>query len=130
MGYKSDVTILFYAEEKDFPILKLWVQENLRPVLDEHWEDAQGNGMHEEEFKRGNYKGYAFEFADVKWYDDDPDVVALNEAWEKFNEIFDKDNTTELYGEYARIGEDYGDVEYKCSYHTQDLLSVVRRAEY
>ena len=127
MGYRSEVTILFYAEEKDFPILKLWVQENLRPVLDEHWE---GNGMREEEFERGNYKGYAFEFSDVKWYESYPEVDAVEQAWEKFNGIFDKDNTTELYGEYARIGDDYGDVEYKCSYHTQDLLNIVRHAEY
>jgi hypothetical protein len=130
MGYRSHVTILFYAEEKDFPILKLWVQENLRPVLDEHWEDAQGNGMREEEFKRGNYKGYAIHIGGVKWYDDDPDVVALNEAWDKFAELFDENNTLEIGAEFMRIGEDYSDIEYAETRHAENLLSIVRHAEY
>jgi len=130
MGYRSHVTMLMYGYERDFPMLKLWVEENMRPVLDEHWKE--GDCFREEVFERGRFKGYAFEFADIKWYESYPDVDAVEKAWEKFDELFDniEEGSLILAGERARVGEDYSDVEYAETRHAENLLSIVRHAEY
>jgi hypothetical protein len=126
-----------YAETDDFPMLKLWVDENLRPALKENdWEGS--TGYREAVIERGHpapntstYKGYAFEFNDVKWYESYAEVDAVEKAWEKFRETFDEDNDdTTLASEFARIGEDYGDVEYRSTYYSQDLLNIVRHTDY
>jgi hypothetical protein len=129
MGYRSEVTILFYAEEKDFPLLKLWFAANVASVMNEHWDFD--DTYKPDEFERGEYKGYAIGFGDVKWYESYPEVQAIEEAWELFRDTFgDKNEDTTFGAEFARIGEDYGDVEYKDTYHTQNLLSIVRHADY
>lgn len=129
MGYRSDVTIIMYAEEKDFHLLKLWFSENVTPVMNEHWDFD--NSYKPEEFERGGCKGYAIGFGDVKWYESYPEVQAMEQAWDLFRDTFgDKNEDTTFGAEFARIGEDYEDVEYKDTYHAQNLLSVARRAEY
>lgn len=127
MGYRSEVTILFYSDEKEFPMLKLWVEENLAPTLREHW---NGDDYKPDEFERGYVKGYALNFSDVKWYESYEDVQAIERAWELFDTTFGQDNETTLAGERARVGEDYSDVEYGSTWHSQNLLSIVRHSEY
>lgn len=125
MGYRSEVTMLFYANnEEDLPLLKLWVDENVRPALKE-WLDVTP-----QEFERGQSKGYALHFSDVKWYESYPEVQAIEEAWDKFKNTFGDDETTALGAERAQIGEDYGDVSYDETYHGMNLLNIVRVAEY
>ena len=129
MGYRSSVTMLLYGEEKDFPILKLWVDENLMPALEKNdWVSSES--YREEVFQRGADKGYAFEFADVKWYESYEDVQAVEQAWEKFLETFDPEDTPDLCAEFARIGEDYSDVEYRDNRGAHGLLNIVRHTEY
>lgn len=125
MGYRSDVTMLFYANDaKDFPLFKLWFDENVRPALKE-WLDVTP-----QEFERGEVKGYALHFNDVKWYDTYPDVQAIEEVWSRFDVTFN-DNSTAYFGaERACIGEDYSDVSHDETYHTMNLLNIVRHAEY
>lgn len=128
MGYRSEVTMLFYANnEEDFPMFKLWFDENVLPVLREHLEH---NDYKPDEFSRGQSKGYALHFGDVKWYESYPDVQAIEEVWKKFAETFNDDESASFGAERARIGEDYGDVEYDDTFHTMNLLSIVRHAEY
>lgn len=130
MGYRSHVTMLMYGYEKDFPMLKLWVDENMRPVLDVHWNE--GDCFREEVFERGVFKGYAFEFTDIKWYESYPEVQAIEQVWEKFDQMFDniEEGAVILAGERARVGEDYSGVEYAETRHAENLLRVVRHAEY
>lgn len=130
MGYRSDVTIIMYAERKDFAVFKLWFDENMVPVLKEHWASERVKEFERKASEAREYKGYAIHIGNVKWYDDDPDVIALNEAWDKFAELFDENNTLEIGAEFMRIGEDYGDVEYNDTRHAQGLLELNRKAEY
>lgn len=128
MGYRSDVTMLFYAvDAADFPLFKLWFDENVLPVMNEHWGE---NDYKPQEFERGYAKGYALRFDDVKWYESYPEVQAIEEAWNKFTEAFGNDESASLGAERARVGEDYGDVEYDQTFHSVNLLNIVRHAEY
>lgn len=125
MGYRSEVTMLFYANnEEDFPMLKLWIDENVRPALKE-WLDVTP-----QEFSRGQSKGYAVHFSDVKWYDSYPEVQAIEAAWDKFKDTFGNDESASMGAERAQIGEDYSDVTYDETYHGMNLLNIVRHAEY
>lgn len=126
MGYRSDVTILFYGEEKDYPILKLWVQENLEPVLKEHgWNEL-------EPYERGfvntaaNLRGFVFKATDVKWYDSYPDIQAMENCVTTFMETFDSGNETKLAMDYVRLGEEYEDIEIRYSDHSDNILNVNR----
>lgn len=129
MGYRSDVTMLFYANDAaDFPMLKLWFNENVVPALQEHW--GGDEEYQPKEFERGYAKGYALHFGDIKWYDSYPEVQAIESEWNKFTEAFGSDDTVGLSAERATVGEDYGDVSYDSTYHSMSLLSIVRHAEY
>jgi hypothetical protein len=102
MGYRSDVAAVFYAtDKKNFPVIKLWLQENF-PV---------------EMFKnsiRWFDRGMVFEENNVKWYPDYEDVKAFEVAREKFVELFCNDLKGAVKGavEIMRVGENYDDIEY------------------
>jgi hypothetical protein len=102
MGYRSDVAAVFYAtDKKNFPVIKLWLQENF-PV---------------EMFKnsiRWFDRGMVFEENNVKWYPDYEDVKAFEVAREKFVEMFCNDLKGAVKGavEIMRVGENYDDIEY------------------
>ncbi len=101
MGYRSQVVAAFYAAEvKDFPVLKLWLNENF-PMKE------FGNCV------RWFNRGMLFELDDVKWYDNYPDIKSFNEAVETFRDLFCVGNAQMLAGayEFMRIGEDYEDIE-------------------
>ena len=96
MGYRSDVTAVFYAEnEDDFPVIKLWVDENIK---DETYE------------QRGDY--LLFEIHDVKWYDGYPEVQAFHQAMVDFADTFDgQEGRPKGRYEFVRLGEERGDIE-------------------
>jgi hypothetical protein len=98
MGYRSDVAAVFYAtDKKDFPVIKLWLNENF-PM---------------EEFKeniRWFDKGMVFRDTHVKWYPDYDEVKAFDAAVENFVEMFCEDNALGSY-EFMRVGESYDDIE-------------------
>ncbi len=79
MGYRSDVAALFYvAQKKDFPVIKLWLDENFpMDTFKEsiHWFD----------------RGMVFHETEVKWYDDYEEVKAFEAARKKFIDMFCKD---------------------------------------
>jgi hypothetical protein len=126
MGYRSDVTILFYGGEKDYPILKLWIQENLEPVLKEYgWNDLEPYERHNQHNSLV-LKGFVFKASDVKWYDSYPDVKAMEDCVTTFNETFGENNKTELAFDYIRLGEEYEDIEVRYSDHSYNILNVNR----
>ena len=126
MGYRSDVTILFYGDEKYFPILKLWVETNLMPEL-----KAQGGLDCLREFARGTLRGYALEYTDVKWYPNNDSVRKIEEIKGNFVDVFVGNEVSPLGLEWARVGEDYADVSVDGSaYIVRSLLDVKRCIEY
>jgi hypothetical protein len=123
MGYRSDLTILFYAEAKHFDAVTAWVDEHLRPVLQQHYlnEDFRPT-----EFNRPDFAGYAVHFNGVKWYESYPEVDAVEQVWTEFAKQFNCLNEDALLsGEYIRIGEDYSDVEYRSTYNSMGLIKLV-----
>lgn len=100
MGYYSDVAAVFYAaDEKDFPVIKLWLNENF--PMDEFKENI-----------RWIDKGMVFRDTHVKWYPDYDEVKAFDAAVENFVEMFceDEDGVQGAY-EFMRTGESYDDIE-------------------
>ena len=102
MGYRSDVTAVFYVSKVEhFPMLKLWLTENF-PMDTFHdnvrWFD----------------RGMVLECEDVKWYESFPDVKAFEVAADKFVELCNaevSEGTPTFNYEFVRIGEEYEDVE-------------------
>jgi hypothetical protein len=115
MGYRSDVAALFYAaDKKDFPVIKLWLQENF-PV---------------EMFKnsiRWFDRGMVFEEDNVKWYPDYEDVKAFEVAREKFVDMFCiESNGAKGAVELMRLGENYDDIEHDGWGEYEGLLECER----
>lgn len=121
MGYRSEITAVFYTHEKDeWPLLKLFVDENFP-------KDLAGFLEEESEEPRKTW-GFVFRVADYKWYDSWPEVQAFNEFEERF-QAMDKHQDGTWNFEFVRIGEDYTDVEHRSSDHHTFILEVVRRVE-
>lgn len=115
MGYRSDVAAVFYvAKEKDFPVIKLWLNENF-PM---------------EAFKeslRWFDRGLVFNETGVKWYDDYEEVKAFNKVVGKFIDLFcEDDSATKGAFEIMKVGEDYDDVESDCYGDYDNLLELKR----
>jgi hypothetical protein len=117
MGYRSNVTAVFYAENEDSSVLKLFMDENF-PNGEDGW--LRKHLEWQEGFK---YSGYVFDVQDVKWYDDYPDVNAFDVFTEKFKELSEKHNW--MY-EYIRIGEEVADIEEDSCGDPAWILKVVR----
>jgi nitrogenase molybdenum-iron protein alpha/beta subunit len=115
MGYRSDVAALFYAaDKKDFPVVKLWLQENF-PV--EMFKDSI----------RWFDRGIVFEIDNVKWYDDYEDVKAFEVAREKFVDMFClESNGAKGAVELMRVGENYDDIEHDGWGEYEGLLECER----
>ena len=116
MGYRSDVAAVFYAaDKKDFPIVKLWLQENF-PV--EMFKDSI----------RWFDRGMVFEENNVKWYPDYEDVKAFDAAVENFVEMFCEEEEGGNRGavEIMRVGENYDDIETDEYGDYEGILECVR----
>jgi hypothetical protein len=115
MGYRSDVAAAFYAVDvKDFPVIKLWLQENFPKEFEESitWFD----------------RGMVFHETEVKWYDDYKEVKAFEAARKKFIDMFCEDNEGAVNGafEFMRVGEQYEDVETDYCGDYDNLLELKR----
>ena len=102
MGYRSDVTAVFYASKAEhLPVLKLWLSENF-PMDTFH------------EYIRWFDRGMIFEEGDTKWYDDYEEVKSFNAAVSKFLELVrtpSDPSAPKFCYEFIRIGESYDDIE-------------------
>ena len=142
MGYRSDVVMLLYGKEEVFPILKLWVEENLIPMIKVHgldntlggnrvlWDDgSQTRGLWL--FTREKYKGYVYKEYGTKWYPAYPEIQAFEAVRDKFADVFNMDNhAAELAMEFLRMGEEVEDTYNIESFHSVGLLSVQRDIVY
>jgi hypothetical protein len=121
MGYRSEVTAVFYTNEKDeWPLLKLFVDENFPKDLDDY--------LHEECEEPRSRWGIVLRLDDYKWYDSYPEVQAFNEFEERFTSM-DKCHDGTWAFEFARIGEETDDIEERSSNHADYILRVVRHIE-
>jgi hypothetical protein len=120
MGYRSDVAAVFYAKNiEDMPVIKLWLEENF-PI------DTFAQSI------RWFAKGMVFNEENVKWYDNYPEVMAFEEARDKFIDLFCDDKEGAVVGafEFIRVGEQYDDVEtdyrgdYDCLLECNRSISV------
>ncbi len=102
MGYRSDVMAVFYVKEaKHLPILKVWLTANF-PMQE------FGDSI------RWFDRGMVLSEESVKWYDDDSDVKAFDEAVKKYLRLMDGDYTSNDFPtfsyEFVRLGENYEDI--------------------
>jgi hypothetical protein len=105
MGYRSDVTAVFYVSKVEhFPMLKLWLTENF--PMDTFHDNVRW-------FDRGMVLEENF----TKWYSDYDEVKAFDRAVETYHELVDDFDNSQVEGqptfnyEFVRIGEEYEDVE-------------------
>ena len=122
MGYRSDVTIIMYpsADHRDkFAALKLFVDENLPDEF-----EVIGEGD----------RRYLHCYIDgVKWYDSYEEVSAYTKAFNEWDDMFaapDDPTRSEhapiFHYEFMRVGEEYEDVVYDCSYGSDHALNMSR----
>lgn len=119
MGYRSDVGIEFYSPEEHgkIAVVKMWLRENL-PFKD--WnEDAF----------RETEDGYRFFVSDVKWYDTYSPIENMNQAIEKFEELFCDIDPCAAY-EFVRIGEEDEDVERRVNGEVEYRISVSKQIQF
>jgi hypothetical protein len=121
MGYRSEITAVFYTNEKDeWPLLKLFVNENFPKDLDKYLEEEC-----EEPCKR---RGFVFRVPHYKWYDSYPEVQAFNEFEDKFTSM-EKCQDGTWACEFVRIGEETNDIEERNSFNADYVIRVVRHIE-
>lgn len=120
MGYRSDVTIVMYPSKRHrdkFAALKLYVDENLPDQFE----------------VRGGDKGDRYlllEFGGIKWYEGYEEVDVYTRAFSEWESMFideaDPHGEPIFHYEYMRIGEEYEDVVYDCSYDSDHALNLSR----
>lgn len=115
MGYRSDVTYVFYTMKPDvIPLaaLKLWFDENY-PKHDFGTVDVG------KDYIRVSYDN-------VKWYEGYSEVQAVNEALNMFAVAFRTDDWDNAAWEMVRVGEETPDIEMDGSTYNQFRLGVSR----
>jgi hypothetical protein len=122
MGYRSDVTAVFYCHKKeDYAPMKLFVEENL--LINSKW--MQENTK--EEVSAGDNKYMCFRGEDVKWYESYADVQLFNEFIKAFKELADEDGGELTWAyEFVRIGEELDDIHTEESDGAMNVLNVYR----
>ena len=122
MGYRSEITAVFYTNKKDeWPLMKLFVEENFPKDLADCLRVECWFG------RRGRW-GFVFRVDDYKWYESYPEVEAFNEFEGRFTNM-DKCQDGTWAFEFARIGEETDDIEERSSNHADYILRVVRHIE-
>lgn len=119
MGYRSEITAVFYARGADeWPLIKLFFAENFPKDWVENLEEVHHRDR----------SGFVFRVSDYKWYDSYPEVQAFEE-FERLFQAMDKCDDGTWACEFARIGEDYTDITYVSSDHADYVLEIKRYAE-
>ena len=100
-------------------MLKLYVDEHFPEEDKEHLRVIQGKHI----------TGYLFEVDGWKWYDSWPEVIAFNRFVSNLLELADGDDGPLWCYEFARIGEDYEDLEINRSDKATFVLNFSRSIE-
>ena len=118
MGYRSEVTAIFYCHNQDdYPSMKLFVEENIGGTFKEDITEEESNER----------KYIKFYLEDVKWYDSYTDVIEFNEFIKAFVELADDDESKLTWAyEFVRFGEELNDIEVTESDGADNVLRVYR----
>ena len=118
MGYRSEVTAIFYCHNQDdYPSMKLFVEENIGGTFKEDLTEEESNER----------KYIKFYLEDVKWYDSYSDVIQFNEFIEAFVELADDDESKLTWAyEFVRFGEELNDIEVTESDGANNVMSIHR----
>ena len=145
MGYRSDITAVFYtmqghspnktpeeneqAELRNIATLDMYMRENFPEALKE--EGVDGDGLRR--ISHGGRVIWEFVATNVKWYDTYGEVKAFEEFWNRFLDIADMaedgDEPVAWACEFIRIGENMEDIEERSSTDSDWLLQVNRTIE-
>ena len=118
MGYRSNVSIAFYTQNKDklpFAAIKLWFDENFAKTCPDpdHIDEGEDH--------------IVVHYNDWKWYESYPEVHAVNDAMALFDETFNTDDRdSHAVREFVRVGEEPNDVEEDRSDYHEWRLTVSR----
>jgi hypothetical protein len=123
MGYRSDVSIVFYGrgngnDARLNTILKLWFDENYPvAVAKDEWCASI----------RQKDNAIVVDYHDVKWYDGYEHPKAVSDALRTFDETFRcNEPDARLAWEMVRIGEEDNDIETERSDYNDHILYVRR----
>lgn len=118
MGYRSEVTAIFYCHNQDdYPSMKLFVEENIGGTFKEDITEEESNER----------KYIKFYLEDVKWYDSYSDVIQFNEFIEAFVELADDDESKLTWAyEFVRFGEELNDIEVTESDGANNVMRIHR----
>ena len=118
MGYRSEVTAIFYCHNQDdYPSMKLFIDENIGGTFEEDITEEESNER----------KYIKFYLEDVKWYDSYTDVIEFNEFIKAFVELADDDESKLTWAyEFVRFGEELNDIEVTESDGAENVLHVYR----
>ena len=118
MGYRSEVTAIFYCHNQDdYPSMKLFVEENIGGTFKEDITEEESNER----------KYIKFYLEDVKWYDSYTDVIEFNEFIKAFVELADDDESKLTWAyEFVRFGEELNDIEVTESDGAENVLHIYR----
>ena len=118
MGYRSEVTAIFYCHNQDdYPSMKLFVEENIGGTFKEYITEEESN----------NRKYIKFYLEDVKWYDSYSDVIQFNKFIEAFVELADDDESKLTWAyEFIRFGEELNDIEVTESDGANNVMGIHR----
>jgi hypothetical protein len=117
MGYRSDVTIVMYPKRKeDFAALKLYADETFPDKFEVAGRHAGDKYLH-------------CYIDGVKWYEGYEEVDVYTRAFSEWEGMFRDEEEPEaplFHYEFIRIGEEYEDVVYDCSYGSAHALNMSR----
>ena len=118
MGYRSEVTAIFYCHNQDdYPSMKLFIDENIGGTFEEDLTEEESN----------NRKYIKFYLEDVKWYDSYSDVIQFNKFIKAFVELADDDESKLTWAyEFVRFGEELNDIEVTESDGAENVLHIYR----
>ena len=126
MGYRSDVTVVFYTRRSSDPLplpaLKLWFDENY-PIKEAttEWDAKIEVGK----------DWVMVRYHDVKWYSGYSHVGEVEEALERFTNTFESDSASAPAAyEMLRIGEELNDIEHDHSSWCDWRLNARREIEF
>ena len=126
MGYRSEVCVVFYCPKEDYPVMKLFMDEN-EPKDNQLFDKS--NEDYYEVCDLDDKMMVKFLFPDVKWYETYSEVIEFMEFIEAFGKIANSESSTWNY-EFIRLGEEYEDIDTRESDDSDNLIQVRREIEY
>ena len=128
MGYRSDVTAMFYCPENKLTFSQVmdWLRSKF-PLVFKEWTSEYWAPLKSD----AETSPVVFKVDGVKWYTDSDfeDVEAFEDMvqWFEYRDPASSDEECPIECEFGRTGEDTDDIEYRCSFNSQSRMNQVRK---